>query len=278
MKIRNGFVSNSSSSSFLIIAQSHIPDSIELRLMYLSKSYHYGYSGRKIYDYEQELYKYIEEPDILADNPTKPEYNYQRIYVNFPKEINYNRGDIMELTSIGDKIKYCMALYSYNYCRDKDYYIKVMAMNSKLRNLCKKYKYILYIQQIPLTAHYKFDWDEKTKKCFNTGELETDIDVYTECSYVSSLVQLMEDPDSTKLEQFIFNPYSFAILGGDEYNETYRLAYEARQQVDYPYDFLGDEDKATWGTTVPDYWDADHIPDEDWWDDQPMLPWNNEDE
>lgn len=292
MKIRNGFISNSSSASFLIIAQSHIPDSIELRLSYLSKSYHYLANGKKIHDYEQDLYKYIEEPEILVDNPSKPEYNYQRLSITFPAEISYCRGDVMELTTVNSKIKYCMALYSYWYSNSKEYFLKVLDMNSKLKNLCLKYKYILDIRIIPLHAHYKVEWDNNFKKLVKTDELETDVNVSTECCYVGDLVRVMEDEDTIKLEEFLFNPYSFAILGGDEYEETYRLAYEARQKVDYPYDFIGDytehsaEDLDSsgesygyseyWGDIIPDYWDADHIPEENWWAEQPTLPWENE--
>lgn len=275
MKVRNGFISNSSSSSFLIIAQSPIPDSIELRLTYLSKSYHYLANGKKIYDYESELYKYIEDPEILVDNPIKPEHNYQRLFIRFPAEISYCRGDIMKLTSVESKIKYCMALYSYWYGSDKDYFPKVLEMNSKLRKLCSKYKYILDIEMIPLHAHYEYEWDKNFKKYVKTGKLETDVNVSTECSYTGKLVQLMEAEDSMKFEQFIFNPYSFAVLGGDEYDETYKLAYEAKQQVNYPYDYIGDDNAASWGKDIPDYWDADHIPEEDWWDDQLVLPWND---
>ena len=203
MKIRNGFVSNSSSSSFMIISKEDI-DSAPLM-------------------HADEDDSWLE---VEADDKTC-----------------YNRGNNCRLDTLCDKVKYLTILYAYHYQRDPRYFFLMDDLRNKFQKLCKKYGYSLYLQTPSLRGVVRSNkYDMKThtyKKC--EPFVETYIESSTECTYVSEVVELIEAEDTTELESFLFNPHSFCILGGDEYYENAVLAYQARQEIDYPYRRISDD-------------------------------------
>lgn len=218
MKIRRGFVSNSSSSSFLLISkEKDIPKSPTFN----------EEEVKKVSDEELNDFYYPGEPfwGNLCDNLTY-------IDVDASKPASYLRDDIKRIDSIKDKVVYLLQLYAYYYQEARPletYFVKMSKMATKLRRLGRDKGYFFYIRYQALQGREDSDFE---------GGIYTWVDVNTECSYVEDVVDLMEDEDTTNLESFIFNPHSFAILGGDEYTETYSLTYKARQEVDaegYPY-------------------------------------------
>ena len=203
MKIRNGFVSNSSSASFVIISKEDLDTA----------------------------------PILHADKDD------DCLYINADDNTCYNRGDNCRLNSLCDKIKYITILYAYHYQRDPKYFFRMDALCKKLKKICKGYGYFLYLQTPSLRGSVrsnKYDMETHTyKKC--EPSVETYIESSTECTYVSEVVELIEAEDTTELESFLFNPHSFCILGGDEYYENAVLAYQARQEIDYPYKRISDD-------------------------------------
>lgn len=195
MKIRNGFVSNSSSSSFVLIANTEPQNS-----KYYGRTWTHKRTGKVNNEYE-----------ILYTE-------------DFEKEENYCRGNIVWVKSIPGKIKYIMAMYAYYYQRDKDYFNKILSLRDKIFELGKKHWYIIEISTPPLFARYDYDWDDALDDWNkNTQRVETYVKIYTECTYVKDIVDMVEGEDTTLLDSFIFNENSFAVLGGDEYSETDEL-------------------------------------------------------
>lgn len=202
MKIRNGFISNSSSSSFVLIANTKPQDS-----QYYGRTWTHKTTGKVNDDYE-----------ILHVNA-------------FGEEENYCRGDIIWVRSIVGKIKYLMAMYAYYYQHSKNYFEKVLTLRSKIFNLGIKHWYAIGIPIPPLLARFDYDYDFETRtKKKDTKKIETYINIFTECTYIKDLVKMIEDEDTTRLDSFIFNKDSFAVLGGDEYSETAELS---RRAVNY---------------------------------------------
>lgn len=208
MKFRNGFVSNSSSASFILIAKTSVPNSKNFGLTYQR--------GKRIYN----DWEYINIPD-------------------FAGEINYCRSDIMRIDSISDKIRYIMALYARWYETDPDYFRKVLTFKSKIFNLGLGHWYYIHIPIVPLYAHW--EWFDDTEPDYETHKIETYVEVSTECSYSKKIVDMCEDEDTTRLDSFIFNPQSFGILGGDEYEETYRLRAKCAPELTYDYERIADD-------------------------------------
>lgn len=198
MKYRNGFISNSSSCSFVLIANTKPQDSSQY-----GKTWTHKITGKKHNDYE-----------ILHIK-------------DFEGETHYCRGDIIWVKSIEEKIRYVMALYAYYYQHSKNYFKKLLSARDKIYKLGIKHWYSMTVPVPPLRAYYTHDYDYKTGKKKGPRKIETYIDVYTECCYVKDIVRMIEDKDTTKLDSFIFNKESFAVLGGDEYVETELLQQRA---------------------------------------------------
>lgn len=146
----------------------------------------------------------------------------------------------------------------------EQYFIKMSKFAEKVLELGKKRGYHIVIHTPPLYGNI-----DK----YEGSRLETWVRVDTECTYVKDIAEMIEDRDTTRLEEFIFNPNSFALLGGDEYEETYRLEYKMKKEVvakgyeyeriadypdiekgEYPYD---PEYEFHWGLYDPDAYDPD---------------------
>lgn len=212
MKIRNGFVSNSSSSSFILIAKTPVPNSEK-----------YG----KTFTRESPRNKTVHN-------------DWERIEVeDMSGEISYCRGDIMRINSISEKVKYIMALYARWYESDPDYFRKVLTLKSKIFNLGLSHWYYLSIPIVPLYAHW--DWVDDIEPDYNTHKIVQYVNVYTECSYSKKIADMCEDEDTSRLDSFIFNPQSFGILGGDEYEETDRLRAQCVPELTYEYERIADD-------------------------------------
>lgn len=203
MKVRNGFVSNSSSSSFVLIANTPAQDSPKYGVTFTRKS--------------------------RNNSTTHPDY--EMIYIEPYEGItSYCRGDVMWVSSIEGKVRYIMALYAKYYENDPNYFQKVLEAKEKIYRLGITHWYSIVIPISPLYARYEWDWDKENKEFLDTKHIETYVRVFTECIYSKDIVGMIDDEDTSLLDRFIFSNDSFCILGGDEYDETYELQ---RKAVDY---------------------------------------------
>lgn len=312
MKIRSGFVSNSSSSSFILIADTEIPPVEEILNDYRTTQTAENCFGDKYYLYSEKVHEFFKEdpPVKFVDFPWKKKRVY--ITVDTTGEFYFNRSDIRVVKTIEEKIQYIFALYCLDLTREEKitpsrYFKAAIKARNKIAKLCKKHSYYLSMEIIPLSAS---KWERKTNYFVN---------VYTECNYTDSIVKMIDAEDTSELEKFIFNPKSFCILGGDEYEETFRLEFEEKQKIkanpypyhryaDYPDHHKGDisyyEGDGTpvyydydyeWGEYEPYYYNTERIPDhitmeelekefpDNTWEEnwelrrsQSNLPWNDE--
>jgi hypothetical protein len=269
MKIRSGFVSNSSSSSFILIADTKdAPNAQALlkrcKLNIMRDKEHYEYS-EKIHEYFNDV------PELISKSNPSPRVVLK---VNMSSNISYCRDDIMVLKTLEDKIKYVYALYCLwlTFPEDlhaDDYFKKAITIGEKLERLCDKYGYCLYINVAPLCAYNEYNTPYSHK------ELHYYVNITTECTYVDDIAKMLENEDTSELESFIFNPKSFCVLGGDEYDETFELEKREKEKIkkcpysyhryaDYPDHNKGDsyinyegkevtyEDDYHWGECEPD--------------------------
>ena len=203
MKIRNGFVSNSSSSSFVLIGNTPSQDSKQ-----------YG--------------KTFTRTSTSASKNSTVHNDYEILHIeDYEGETSYCRSNIMWVSSITGKIRYIMAIYARYYENDPNYFQKVLDARNKIFKLGIKHWYSIVIPIPPLFARYERDWDEENRKILDTKHIETYVNIYTECCYAKDIVKMIEDEDTSLLDRFIFSSNSFCVLGGDEYDETYKLQRKA---------------------------------------------------
>ena len=112
MKIRNGFVSNSSSSSFVVISKEPLG---------------------------------VIKP---ADKHT-PGRGYIHVTTT---GASYGRADITLCRTIEDKLRHFTALYAIYYEEDKDYFLKMDSFQEKIVSLGEKYGYIIHVECPPLSG------------------------------------------------------------------------------------------------------------------------------
>ena len=122
MKIRNGFVSNSSSSSFVVISKEPLS---------------------------------VIKP---ADEST-PDGGYIHITT---AGVSYLENNISVCRTLEDKLRYFTALYAIYYEEDKDYFIKMNGFQSKIEALGEKYGYKITVICPPLSGCVRdLAWDSR---------------------------------------------------------------------------------------------------------------------
>lgn len=266
MKIRNGFVSNSSSMSSIVFPK---------------------------------------DDNILINEDDPAFEGYLHVDV---QEEDYGRSRNEILISIEDKLRFFIAMYAYDNHPDsyeaktqeeldkklENYFEKMSTLREKLHKMFRKYDIDVYLCTPEVTVREDTDFDPETGSFIKTGLRTYGIHISTENFIFSSVADMTDE----QLEKFLFDKRSFAIVGGDEYRECYDNEWRMKQTIDYEYERFADhedheegdysytdsegvkhywEHSSHWGEIVPDYYDTDHIPDYDHWDDeQPNLPFSKD--
>ena len=211
MKIRNGFVSNSSSSSFVVISK--------------------------------------EPLDVIKPaGKDAPDGGYIRVTT---AGASYGKYNISICKALEDKLRHFVALYAIYYQRSKDYFLKLDLLKHKIWSLGEKYGYRIVVECPPLSGYipwFKLPWHNRPPLSGNVSQQEppeavTFVNIENECDYLEEVVKIIENEDTTELESYLFNPHSFCVLGGYEYPKTLRLTHKMRKFVDkegYEYRKFGD--------------------------------------
>lgn len=200
MKVRSGFVSNSSSSSFILISKEELLSpkknlsSKEYLSIYADDGTDYNRYNNCRLDTIGDKIKYIAIIYSIYYEESSDYFFKTNYFINKVRDLGKKHGYYFNIQM--------PPLYGHVYNKTFD-------VTSKS-----------YVECEPYTVTY--------------------IKSTTECRYLKEVVELVENEDITDLESYIFNPHSFCILGGDEYKENVRLQFEARKEVDYPYVRIAD--------------------------------------
>ena len=131
MKVRNGFVSNSSSSSFVLIANTPAQDSTQ-----------YGKTFTR-----------------SSRNNSTVHNDYEILHIeDYEGETSYCRSNIMWVSSITGKIRYIIAIYARYYENNPNYFQKVLDARNKIFKLGIKHWYSIDIPIPPLFARHLRDF------------------------------------------------------------------------------------------------------------------------